>query len=295
MVTEKTIAEMANLWKEEKRQFVKKSTYATYSLIVETHILPAFGDLTTVTEKYVQEFVLQKLQSGLSQKTIKDMLIVLCMILKFGAKKQYCAYVPFDVIFPTDREKQELDVLSVVNQRKIVSYVRDNFTFRNLGILICLSTGIRIGEVCALTWDDIDIDNGVIHIRPTYGERSAEYMAQFPWEKNQTVNPENEIRWNVFYHNCNSRSIETFNVFEHGSFREYVKKAAKKYQSKEDFAKQLRSEVMYYFWSKCEWEVLVTPWISPRESEKKKVDVCWQIMNNWDVFVDYTWANRKKL
>lgn len=108
-------------------------------------------------------------------------------------------------------------------------------------------------------------------------------------------NPENEIRWNVFYHNCNSRSIETFNIFEHGSFREYVKKAAKKYQNREDFAKQLRSEVMYYFWSKCEWEVLVTPWISPRESEKKKIDVCWQIMNNWDVFVDYTWANRKKL
>ena len=144
-----------------------------------------------------------------------------------------------------------------------------------------------------VTLDEI-IENGRT-IRPTYGERSTEYMAQFPWEKNQTVNPENEISWNVFYHNCNSRSIETFNVFEHGSFREYVKKAAKKYQNKEDFAKQLRSEVMYYFWSKCEWEVLVTPWISPRESEKKKIDVCWQIMNNWDVFVDYTWANRKKL
>ena len=86
MVTEKTIAEMANLWKEEKRQFVKKSTYAAYSLIVETHILPAFGDLTTVTEKYVQEFVLQKLQSGLSQKTIKDMLIVLRMILSLAQK-----------------------------------------------------------------------------------------------------------------------------------------------------------------------------------------------------------------
>ena len=144
-----------------------------------------------------------------------------------------------------------------------------------------------------VTLDEI-IENGRT-IRPTYGERSTEYMAQFPWEKNQTVNHENEISWNVFYHNCNSRSIETFNVFEHGSFREYVKKAAKKYQNKEDFAKQLRSEVMYYFWSKCEWEVLVTPWISPRESEKKKIDVCWQIMNNWDVFVDYTWANRKKL
>lgn len=54
-----------------KRQFVKKSTYAAYSLIVETHILPAFGDLTTVTEKDVQEFVLQKLQSGLSQKQLR--------------------------------------------------------------------------------------------------------------------------------------------------------------------------------------------------------------------------------
>ena len=74
-----------------------------------------------------------------------------------------------------------------------------------------------------------------------------------------------------------------------------MKKAAEKYQIKEDFAKQLRCEVMYYFWAKCEWEVLVAPWISPLESEKEKVDVCWQIMNNWDVFVDYTWANRKKL
>ena len=45
--------------------------------------------------------------------------------------------------------------------------MRKHFTFRNLGIFICLSTGIRIGEVCALTWDDIDIDNGLIHIRKT--------------------------------------------------------------------------------------------------------------------------------
>ena len=167
MVKEKNISQIAGLWQEEKKQFVKKSTYAAYSLIVETHLLPAFGNLTLVTEKDVQGFVLSKLESGLSQKTIKDMLIVLRMILKFGAKKQYCAYLPFDVIFPTEREHQDLEVLSVANQRKIINYVRENFTFRNLGIFICLSTGIRIGEVCALTWDDIDTDNGIIHIRKT--------------------------------------------------------------------------------------------------------------------------------
>lgn len=167
MVTEKNISQIADLWKEEKRQFVKKSTFAAYSLIVETHLQPAFGNLTAVTEKDVQDFVLQKLNGGLSQKTIKDMLIVLRMILKFGAKKNYCVYAPVDVIFPTDRERQELEVLSIANQKKIMRFVEDNFTFRNLGIFICLSTGIRIGEICALTWDDIDTENGVIHIRKT--------------------------------------------------------------------------------------------------------------------------------
>ena len=167
MVTEKNISQIADLWKEEKRQFVKKSTFAAYSLIVETHLQPAFGNLTAITEKDVQDFVLHKLNGGLSQKTIKDMLIVLRMILKFGAKKNYCVYAPIDVIFPTDRERQELEVLSIANQKKIMRFVEENFTFRNLGIFICLSTGIRIGEICSLTWDDIDTENGVIHIRKT--------------------------------------------------------------------------------------------------------------------------------
>lgn len=167
MVREKNISQIADLWKEEKRQFVKKSTFAAYSLIVETHLLPAFGNLTTVTEKGVQDFVLHKLNGGLSQKTIKDMLIVLRMILKYGAKKNYCVYAPIDVIFPTDRERQELEVLSIANQKKIMRFVEENFTFRNLGIFICLSTGVRIGEICALTWQDIDTENCIIHIRKT--------------------------------------------------------------------------------------------------------------------------------
>ena len=67
-------------------------------------------------------------------------------------------------------------------------FVEDNFTFRNLGIFICLSTGIRIGEICALTWDDIDTENGVIHIRKTIqriyirekGIRHTELMIDTP-------------------------------------------------------------------------------------------------------------------
>ena len=140
-----------------------------------------------------------------------------------------------------------------------------------------------------------EIIEGGRTIRPNYGERSDEYTVKFPWEKKPSIYPQDDITWNVFYHNSNSRSIETFNIFEYGSFREYVKKAARKVQSKEDFAMQLRREVMYYFWSKCEWEVLISPWVGGNDDEEIKVDVAWQIMNNWDVFVDYTWNNRKKL
>lgn len=171
-----------------KKAVREKSTFAAYSLIVETHLLPAFGHLTAVTEKDVQDFVLHKLNGGLSQKTIKDMLIVLRMILKYGAKKNYCVYAPIDIIFPTDRERQELEVLSIANQKKIMRFVKDNFTFRNLDIFICLSTGVRIGEICALTWEDIDTENGIIHIRKTIqriyirenGVRHTELMIDTP-------------------------------------------------------------------------------------------------------------------
>ena len=63
MVKEKNIGQIADLWQEEKKQFVKKSTYAAYALIVDKHLLPAFGNLILVTEKEVQAFVLSKLQT----------------------------------------------------------------------------------------------------------------------------------------------------------------------------------------------------------------------------------------
>lgn len=140
-----------------------------------------------------------------------------------------------------------------------------------------------------------EIIKGGPTIRPNYGERSSEYAMQFSWGKEQPIYPGDGLKWNVFYHDFNSGKIDTFNVFRHTGFREHVKKAAKKAQNKEDFAKQLQSEVMYYFWSKCEWEIVITPLITRNDDDSEKVDVCWQIMNNWDIFFDYVWNNKKKL
>ena len=162
-----SFSEVAALWKADKKQYVKKSTYAAYALLIQSHLLPELGEQDEISEESVQSFVNQKLESGLSQKSVRDILVVLKMILRFGAKRGYWPSRQIDIIFPTERERQDIEVLTLANQRQLMSYLKEHFTFLNLGIFICLNAGLRIGEVCALQWDDIDVASGVIHIGKT--------------------------------------------------------------------------------------------------------------------------------
>ena len=183
---------VVELWQADKQQFVKKSTFAAYSLLIANHLLPAFSETNDIYEEDVQQFVFKKLKEGLSQKSVKDILIVLKMILRYGAKHNLMEHRQIDIRFPTERERQEVEVLSKTNQRKIMEFVKNNFTFQNLGIYICLSAGLRIGEVCALTWNDIDAEQGVIYVTKTIQriylvgeiEKRTEVIIDTPKSKN---------------------------------------------------------------------------------------------------------------
>ncbi|MCM1313403.1 MAG: site-specific integrase [Roseburia sp.] len=166
-MTKRTIREIAAVWKEDKRHYVKQSTQAAYVLILENHLLPFFGEQDALSEKLVQDFVLQKLEQGLSVKTVKDILIVLKMVMKFGVKNEWMVHSEWDIKYPTSSAPKELEVLTVTDHKKIMDYVRKNFTFRNLGIYISLCTGLRIGEICALKWSDIDTDHATITVSRT--------------------------------------------------------------------------------------------------------------------------------
>jgi integrase len=166
-MTKKSIREIAMAWREDKRPYVKQSTFAAYMLILENHLLPYFGESDVLSEKAVQDFVLQKLNGGMSVKSVKDILIVLKMVMKFGVKHEWMNYSEWDIKYPTTEKNKELEVLTVAHHKKILDYIRQNFTFRNLGIYISLSTGLRIGEVCALRWSDIDVDSGTISVQRT--------------------------------------------------------------------------------------------------------------------------------
>jgi hypothetical protein len=122
------------------------------------------------------------------------------------------------------------------------------------------------------------------------------------------------LNWNVFRYNINAKKIEPYNVFTHGSFLKDVLNLPK---DKYEFKEQLRRHVQYYFWSKCEMEVVITSWPVyinhdeykrieqeglERTSQSKpiyclniaptvgsKIDIYEQLMLNWDMFVEYTW------
>jgi hypothetical protein len=109
-----------------------------------------------------------------------------------------------------------------------------------------------------------------------------------------------KLKWYVLVENFNHKTIEKFNIFDHYRFMEDLTKNYKK--NKNDFAafsSQLESDLRYYYWSKCEWEVIVSSWPpAKKEPIETKIDVYDQIKLNWDKFVNYTWeqchAKRKK-
>ena len=97
---------VVELWQADKQQYVKKSTFAAYSLLITNHLLPAFADNADIREEDVQQFVFTKLDEGLSQKSVKDILIVLKMVLRYGVKYNLISHRQIDIRFPTERERQ---------------------------------------------------------------------------------------------------------------------------------------------------------------------------------------------
>lgn len=102
------------------------------------------------------------------------------------------------------------------------------------------------------------------------------------------------MEWNVYIGDFNSARIKSYNVFNNGSFLEDCKINWKKNKGdRQAFSERLRRDLMYYYWSKCEWEVVVSSW--PEGRGEAKIDVYDQVMLNWELFVDYVWEHGSEL
>jgi len=141
----------------------------------------------------------------------------------------------------------------------------------------------------------------------------------------------NNLTWIVTYYDCNARAIKSYDILKYR--QDFIKKIKKQASSKEEFAQKMHREMMYYYWSKCEWELIITidenhrvwlyPWAgcsNPEEAkidvtectdfdwlsfaeeyinkqtynDKAKIDVFDQLQWRWDEFIDYCWYTRLK-
>ena len=99
--------------------------------------------------------------------------------------------------------------------------------------------------------------------------------------------------WNVYVENISKNRIEKYNVFDHCDFLEDCRSNYNKnLTNKEAFLNQLRKDLLFWYWCKCEWEVFIVSLFPRDDNACLKVDVYSQIKLNWKPFCDYVWANK---
>lgn len=163
-----TFKELSDLWLESIANSVKESTYTNYSMKLEKHIIPYFGTIRyeKLTLKIFNDFIAEKMSLGLSPRYVSDICRVIKSITKFARQK--LGYSDKAELLSLPKcEKKEREMLTAAQQNLLTNYLLDKASPSNLGIFISAVTGIRIGELCALKWSDIDLEKRIITVTKT--------------------------------------------------------------------------------------------------------------------------------
>lgn len=162
-------------WLRIKKTRVKESTYIRYRNTIENHIKPEFGKypINKISTFMMEEFVVKKLQDGkldgsggLSAKSMSDILVIIKETFKYA---QFCGdtiICNFDRI-SLKKTRQEMKVLSNEEEKRLLKVLLKDMDRYKLGVFVCLYTGIRIGELCALQWKDISLEEKTIKVEKT--------------------------------------------------------------------------------------------------------------------------------
>lgn len=150
-----------NSWLNNARIKNKKSTYSNYQYTIKSRIIPKFAKIKkkAISLELINKFTSELLSEGLMEKTVKDILIILQQILKYG---------DINIKIPMPKvPKNEIQILKKDEQTKLEEELLRNLNEKTFGIYFCLYTGLRIGELCALQWKNIDLKNKKIKVKKT--------------------------------------------------------------------------------------------------------------------------------
>ena len=170
-----TFEEIANQWLDWKRERVKESSLAVYDQCLRKQILPDLGHvlLADLTESTCNELLKRKIEQGnsrnqspLSWKTVSDMRSVLHMVLLYASNHGFPQLAAIHLTLKTPMQS-DMQVLTWDEQSLLMEYLVAHLSSVNLGILIAMFSGLRIGELCGLRWSDFDFRYGIIRVSRT--------------------------------------------------------------------------------------------------------------------------------
>lgn len=164
-----TYSETYEEWARYKKRMVKDSTMCAYSQIHYKYLAPAFGNINvcSIGRKDVQAFVYDMLDAGLCVKSVRDLLIVLKMVVRYAAEEYE---IPVNISWRIDWPSQNMNTDHVLERysaeetRRIMESVLAKPAPFKLGILLALTTGMRIGEVCGLRFEDLDWETRTLKV-----------------------------------------------------------------------------------------------------------------------------------
>ncbi len=169
-----SMAEIGSHWLASMEGNLKASSVNKYDDLLRCYILPEFGEseFSEITNQNIIDFTSSLLlsggakQQGLAPSTVAEVLSTMNSIRIYALKRE------LTVLFSTEcvnikQEKKEIRVFSREEQANILTYLQENMNPIALGILLCFFTGIRIGELCALTWDDFNLAEEKMQVHKT--------------------------------------------------------------------------------------------------------------------------------
>lgn len=183
------LKELLELWLERyMKHTIKIRTYNRYKSICELHLIKDLGEyeLEELKPNVLQDFLLKKIDDHYSTNTIKGIVSVLKQALRLAitlefVDKEYCS----NLKMPSSEEK-EISVFTKKEQQVIESFCLNHKKRNYIGIVICLYTGIRLGELLALTWDDIDFNSNLLTINKTSYSAKVDGKTQIIVDKPKT-------------------------------------------------------------------------------------------------------------
>ena len=156
-------------WLRLRKSKIRESTYIKYGTVLEKHIKPKLGGCFPmgITTGVVDDFTRELLfEDELAVKTAHDILVVLHGVLKHTAAQLPGIFPAVEINYPKE-SRRETRVLSRDEQTQLVRYLLTDTDACKFGVLLMLLSGVRIGELCALKWGNIDLKEQTIRIIAT--------------------------------------------------------------------------------------------------------------------------------